>query len=181
MLQVTGRSIIYLLVLFLVGVFAPDAQAQIGARRRGRAVKTGSPALRIKSKRMVRRTAIVLVAAHNNLKQGKVYTGNFAKAVRHQRYARFLWRRGFYLRAIHQSRVARVFALSVIKANKGVTQASYDFDKEEKGLLKNAPSETQMETEMNGDKDYQQAYPNQSAKDEDFLGEIGDIDLEDLD
>ncbi len=181
MSKAINRSIIPLLVLFFIGITIPDAQAQIGARRRGKAAKAGSPVLRIKSKRVVRRTAIVLIAAHNNLKQGKVYTGNFAKAVRHQRYARFLWRRGFYLRAIHQSRVARLFALSVIKANKGVAQASYDFDKEENGLMKNAPSETQMETEMNGDKDYQQAYPSQGTKDEDFLGEVGDIDLEDLD
>lgn len=179
MSKAISRSIIPLLVLFFIGIAVPDAQAQIGARRRGGA--KGGAILRVKSKRVVRRTAIVLIAAHNSLKQGKVYTGNFAKAVRHQRYARFLWRRGFYLRAIHQSRVARLLALSVIKANKGTTQASYDFDKEENSLMKNAPSESQMETEMNGDKDYQQAYPNQSTKDEDFLGEVGDIDLEDLD
>lgn len=180
MSKAISRSIIPLLVVFFIGVSIPDVQAQRGGRRRG-AVKSGPPALRIKSKRVVRRTAIVLFAAQNSLKQGKVYTGNFAKAVRHQRYARFLWRRGFYLRAIHQSRVARLFALSVIKANKGVAQASYNFDNEENGLMKNAPSETQMETEMSGDKEYQQAYPNQSAKDEDFLDAVGDIDLEDLD
>lgn len=178
MQKAISKLIVPVLIVFLIGIAAPDAQAQIRPNR-GRAA--ASPALRVKSKRVLRRTAMVLMAAHNDLKTGKVYTGNFARAVKHQRYARFLWKRGFFVRAIHQSRRARILALSVINANKGAIKTDYNFDKDESALMKNAPSDSSLDDEMSKDKDFQQAYPGQSAKDEDFLGEVGDIDLTDLD
>lgn len=165
------KAIVPLLVLFLLAVSAPNLEAQ-----RWKKNTKASPALRVKSKRVIRRTAIVLLAAQNDLKTGKVYTGNFARAIAHQRFARNLWRKGMYLRAIHHSRRARVLAFSVINANKGVMKGDYNFDKEEQGLAKGAPADDQL------DKDLEKESPGFSTKDEDFINiVVDDIDLTDLD
>lgn len=169
--NIAPKAIIPLLALFIIAISAPDVSAQ-----RRMASRRSGPALRIKSKRVIRRTAVVVLAAQAAVKDGKVYTGNLARAVAHQRFARSLWRRGMYLRAIHQSRRARVLALMAINANKGTVKADYNFDKEEQGYAKDSPADSQL------DSDLDKEMPGYSTKDEDFINAvIDDVDLTDLD
>lgn len=172
--NLSHKAILPLLVLFMLVAAAPDALAQ----RRGRA---GGPVLRVKSKRVLRRTAVVLFAARTDLKQGKVYTGDFARAVRHQRYAVFLWRRGFYVRSIHHSRRARMLAINVIQANKGTVQPSFKMDGEENSLSKGTPADADLDKDLDNDGEFKKSSPNTSSKDEDFVDIMADdIDLSDL-
>lgn len=175
--NIAHKAIIPLLVLFILAASAPDLQAQ----RYRRTGKASGPVIRVKSKRVLRRTAVVMLAAHADLKRGKVYTGDFARAVRHQRYAVFLWRRGFYARSIHHSRRARMLAINVIQANKGTVQPSYKMDKEEDSLSKNTPSDSQLDTDLKNDTEFSKNAPATSDKDEDFINiMVDDIDLTDL-
>lgn len=175
--NIAHKAIIPLLVLFILAASAPDLQAQ----RYRRTGKASGPVIRVKSKRVLRRTAVVMLAAHADLKRGKVYTGDFARAVRHQRYAVFLWRRGFYARSIHHSRRARMLAINVIQANKGTVQPSYKMDKEEDSLSKNTPPDSQLDTDLKNDTEFSKNAPATSDKDEDFINiMVDDIDLTDL-
>jgi hypothetical protein len=174
--NIAHKAIIPVLVLFMLALAAPDMQAQRWDRGRGK-----STALRVKSKRVLRRTAVVMLAAHADLKRGKVYTGDFARAVRHQRYAVFLWRRGFYVRAIHHSRRARMLAINVIQANKGTVQPGFKMDKDENALSKNTPADTQLDNDLKTDTEFNKNSPTTSEKDEDFVNiMVDDIDLSDL-
>lgn len=172
--NIAHKAIIPVLVLFMLALAAPDMQAQ----RRGR----GNPAaLRVKSKRVLRRTAVVMLAAHADLKRSKVYTGDFARAVRHQRYAVFLWRRGFYVRSIHHSRRARMLAINVIQANKGTVQPGFKMDNEENSLSKNTPPDSQLDNDLKADTEFNKNTPVSGDKDEDFVNiMVDDIDLSDL-
>lgn len=104
------------------------------------------PSQRIAARKCIRRTAVVIVHADKVVKQNKVYTGNLAKAIRHQRYARFLFRQGKFVRAIHQSRRARQLAFLAIQANKGSVNKEWEFTKEEN--TGQAPSNEELEKEL---------------------------------
>ncbi len=107
------------------------------------------PGQRIAAKKCIRRTTVVMMHAHKLLKEHKVYTGNMAKSVRHQRYARFLFRQGKFLRAIHQSRRARQLAFLVIQANKGTVEKGWELSKEENPA--GAPTDAELEKELPAD------------------------------
>lgn len=159
-----------LLLVFLLGIALPaDAQ---GPRR-------GGVALRVKSKKVIRRTAVTLFAAQKELKQHKIYTGNFARAVAHQRFARSLWRRGMFIRAIHHSRRARMLAKSVIIANKGAVKAEMDMGTDELPTKKDGSDKMPPDEEL--DKDLEKEMPGYSKNDEEFVDIVlDDIDLSDL-
>ena len=131
-----------------------------------------SPAERIAARKCIKRTTVVLMHAHKKLKEHKVYTGNMAKAVRHQRYARFLFRQGKFLRAIHQSRRARQLAFLVIQANKGTVEKDMELTSEEKPA--GAPTDEELEKELPADAE--------NMTDEKLAaGDLKDIDLDDKD
>ncbi len=130
------------------------------------------PGQRIAARKCIRRTAVVLVHAQKKLKENKVYTGNMVKAVRHQRYARFLFRQGKFVRAIHQSRRARQLAFLVIQANKGTVSKDMELTQEEKPA--NAPSDDELEKELPAD--------TENLTDEKIANsDLKDIDLDDKD
>jgi hypothetical protein len=129
------------------------------------------PLLRMKAHRVIRRTAIVVLVAHKNVKEGKVYTGDLARSIAHQKYARILFRRGMYLRAIHHSRRARLLAVIAIKANKGAEVNEAKMTAEEEELMKNSPSDEELEKEL------LKELPNEKMKDEDVIGDQPDVDL----
>lgn len=131
------------------------------------------PALRMKARRVIKRTTIVVMAAHRNVKEGKVYTGDLARSIAHQKFARSLFRRGMYVRAIHHSRRARLLAVMAIKANKGTDVAEAKVDAEEEQLMKNPPSDDELEKEL------LKEMPNEKMKDEDVVGTSPDIDIKD--
>lgn len=123
------------ILLALMLLFGVTAQAQ--------------PGQRIAAKKCIRRTTVVMMHAHKLLKENKVYTGNMVKSVRHQRYARFLFRKGKFLRAIHQSRRARQLAFLVITANKGTAEKDWALTAEENPA--GAPTDAELEKELPAD------------------------------
>jgi len=131
------------------------------------------PALRMKAHQVIRRTAIVIHEAHKDVKEGKVYTGDLSRAIAHQKYARVLFRNGMYDRAIHHSRRARVLAVMAIRANKGVEIPESKMTAEEEELMKNPPSDDELEKEL------LKEMPNENMKDEDAVKTSPDVDMKD--
>lgn len=125
------------------------------------------------AKRVIRRTAVVILIAHKKVKEGKVYTGNLARAIAHQRFARKLYREGKYFRAIHHSRRAKFLAALAIKANKGAETADMSYTKEDENAMKGGPSDDEL------DKALAKEMPAEPAKDEDVLAAEPDVDLKD--
>lgn len=113
------------------------------------AFATQPPAVeRQKALNVLLRTNRVIGVAHMSVKRGKVYTGNLAKAVRHERYAKKLFNQGNYHRAIVHSRKARLFAVEAIKANKVKPTSDCTITPEEGQLAGTAPSDQELEDEM---------------------------------
>ena len=150
------------LLLFVIASFA------IGSLE-----ASAQPAMRKRAHHAIRRTAIVIQAAYKNVKEGKVYTGDLARSIAHQHYARVLFRNGFYPRAIHHTRRARMLALIAIKANKGVEISEGTLTPEEEELLKNSPSDEELEKEL------LKEMPKEKMKDEDVIGTVPDVELRD--
>ena len=159
--KVLRHSVLFLLSFLLSG-FLTDISAQ--------------PRLRFKTNRVLRRTAVVLVAAHHQLKLNHHFTGNFARAVAHQRFAKRQYVLGNFRRAIHHSRRARLLALTVIRDNKGAPKKEWEFTAEENPPPgKDNPTDAQLDDELVKDN------PNQAFKDEDLVEKaLDDIDVEDI-
>lgn len=162
--------------LLLVGMgISENANAQRGPRtpRQKAAVRKAD---KIHARRVIRRTAYVIVAAQKKVKENKNYTGDLARAIAHQRYARKLYFQGKFLRAMHQSRRARYFAILAIQANKGTETADMKLDPEDEGVMNDTPAN---DAEL--DKELETASPGYSQKDQDFVdAALGDIDLSDV-
>lgn len=137
----------------------------------GLALAGGPVAKKIHAHKVIRRTAVVILTAHKKVKENKNYTGDLARAINHQKFARKLYRRGMYLRAIHHSRYARLCAIKAIKANKGDESAETKFTPEEEELMKNPPSEDALIQELTKE------MPGESTKDEDAVSTAPDVDL----
>ena len=136
--------------------------------------KPSKPGQKIIAHRVLVKTAFVIHHAYKKVKENKVYTGNLARAMRHQKYARMLYRQGKYVRAMHQSRRARYFALLAIKANKGEETDDMKFSKEDEASMnKNKPSDADL------DKEVDEAMKNEPNKDEDVMNAEPDVDLAD--
>ena len=90
--------------------------------------------------------------------------------MRHQRHAKNLYKNGNFVRAIHQSRMARRLAFAAIKANKGTIDTNDNFDKDEN--VKKGPTDSELTNEL----------PADNVTDQDLINaEISDIDLSDND
>ncbi len=134
-------------------------------------IAAGPVAKKIHAHRVIRRTAVVIIHAHKKVKETKNYTGDLARAIAHQKFARKLYRRGMYLRAIHHSRLARLYAIKSIKANKGTDPAEASFTPEEEELMKSGPSEAELTQEL------LKEMPGEPTKDEDVVNTAPDVDL----
>ncbi|MBI3500517.1 MAG: hypothetical protein HY063_01885 [Bacteroidetes bacterium] len=127
---------------------------------------------KFQAKRILRRTAVVILMAHKKVKEGKVYTGNLARAIAHQHYAIRLYREGKFFRAIHQSRRARMLALMAIQANKGAETAEMKYEKEDENALKGGPGDEEL------DKEVAKELPAEAAaKDEEVVAAEPAVDL----
>lgn len=145
-----------ILVLFLLPAFT-IAQPPVVKKERARHV--------------LRKTAVIILVAHKKVKEGKVYTGNLARAIAHQKYAIKLYRMGEFYRAIHQSRRARHFAILAIKANKGAEMKEWEYSKEEQGALKEGPKDEELDKEM------QKEMAAEPVKDEEVIKAEPAVDL----
>lgn len=164
------------ILLFLLGIgISENASAQRGPRtpRQKAAVRKAD---KIHARRVIRRTAYVILAAQKKVKENKNYTGDLARAIAHQRYARRLYFQGKFLRAMHQSRRARYFAILAIQANKGTETADMKLDPEDEGVMNDSPA-----TDAELDKELEDATPGYSQKDQDFVdAALNDLDLSDV-
>lgn len=127
------------------------------------------PRMRIQAQKVLHRTTFVLAHAQKELRISRNFTGDFSKAVAHQKLARRLYTKGLYQRSIYHSRFARQLAFRVIKDNKGVE--AYRFNKEEEELFKNAPKDEELTEELMKDNS------DLKLKDEELLDEIMDGDI----
>ena len=133
----------------------------------------GPKANKVAARRVLKKTAFVIVVAHKKVKENKVYTGNLAKAIAHQKFARKLYRGGKFLRAIHHSRRARHLAILAIKANKGTETDDLKYSKEDESLMmENLPSDETLEQELIKE------MPGESQKDEDVVNTAPDVEVE---
>ncbi|MDQ3111746.1 MAG: hypothetical protein M3R17_17795 [Bacteroidota bacterium] len=168
-------KLLTLLLLFIGLGISENASAQRAPRtpRQKAAVRKAD---KIHARRVIRRTAYVILHAQKKVKENKNYTGDLARAIAHQRYARKLYFQGKFLRAMHQSRRARHFAILAIQANKGTETADMKLDPEDEAVMKDSPA---ADAEL--DKELETANPGYSQKDEDFINAaLEDIDLGDL-
>ncbi len=131
---------------------------------------------KVHARRVIRRTAHVILMAQTKVKENKNYTGDLARAIAHQRLARKLYFQGKFLKAMHQSRRARYFAIQAIQANKGTETADMKLDPEDEGVMNDTPaSDADLDKELNADS------PGYSQKDQDFVdAALSDIDLSDV-
>lgn len=133
----------------------------------------------LRANHVLRKTAAILHAAQKQLKTTKNFTGNFAKAVEHQRMAKKLYLKGDYGMAVQHSRRARMLGLMVIRENKGTTKKEWEFTQEEniapeKDNIKN-PTDVQL------DADLAKANPGKVYKDENVINaSLNDIDVEEI-
>jgi len=154
---------VLLFLLILPAVVSIKAEASFSA---------GPPQVKKhQAKRIIRKTAVVILIAHKKVKEGKIYTGNLARATSHQKYALHLYRTGKYFRAIHHSRRARMLALAAIKANKGGETSDMNYSKEDEALFKAGPNDDEL------DKDLAAARPTEATKDEEIIGSEPAVDL----
>lgn len=123
------------------------------------------------ARKVLHRSSVVIFHAHKLVKQNKNYTGDLAKAIAHQRFAKKLYLKGKYHRAIHQSRVARLYAVKAIKANKGTEIEECKMTPEEQELMKNGPADEELVAELGKEN------PGAKYKDEDSIISEPDIDL----
>jgi hypothetical protein len=169
-----SRFLIVIMLLLGMGI-SENATAQRGPRtpRQKAAVRKAD---KVHARRVIRRTAYVIVHAQKKVKENKNYTGDLARAIAHQRYARKLYFQGKFLRAMHQSRRARHFAILAIQANKGTETADMKLDPEDEGVMNDSPA---SDAEL--DKELEAASPGYSQKDQDFVdAALGDLDLSDV-
>ncbi|HCQ28851.1 MAG TPA: hypothetical protein DIU39_01110, partial [Flavobacteriales bacterium] len=124
-----------------------------------KAVKAHHRASMKQAYKFFKRTNIALFAAQKALKKNHVYTGDFGKAVAHQRLAKKYLNAHKPNKAIYHSKRARELAKKVIAANKGNWPENYDFDNEEMTFIKDAPSDAELDKEIGkvntNDKDYE--------------------------
>ena len=126
---------------------------------------------RQQAKHILRKTAVVILIAHKKVKEGKIYTGNLARAIAHQKFAVKLYRAGKYYRAIHHSRRAKFLAILAIKANKGSETEEMKYTKEDEGAMKGGPCDDEL------DKELVKEMPAESLKDEEVIDADPVVDL----
>ena len=123
----------------------------IGVASAADAEPRGREARKEAARAMIKKTAVVILYAHEKVKENKVYTGDLARAVKHQRFAKQLYVQGRYLRAMDHTRRARLLAFRAIKANKGQAPAGSELAvKDWAGMPADAELDAALEKEMPG-------------------------------
>ncbi|MBC7865271.1 MAG: hypothetical protein IAF38_20010 [Bacteroidia bacterium] len=159
-------------IILLIAVCLGSVNMEAQKMRRGGRVAGKHIRNKVVAKKVIRRTALVLIRAHKLTKENKNYTGKLAMAVRHQRYARILYRKGNFARAIHQSRLSRRLAFLAIQANKGTVAKDEQLGADDNSDDKTNPTDAELEKEL----------PADTVTDQELINsELSDIDLDDND
>lgn len=118
------------------------------------------PNYKIIARDMINKTAFVIRVAHRDVNAHHVYTGDLARAIDHQKFARQLFRGSEYLRAMHQTKRARNLAAMAIKANMGEVPSQAYLTEKELSMTANGPSDEQLTRELHA------AMPSEPMQDE---------------
>lgn len=113
-----------------------------------------TPHIRADARHVINRSAVVIVAAQQAAKFGHQYLG-LGKAVAHQRFARMLFRNGYYFRALTHSLRARALATEVIRLNKTAMMEETTLDQVEQKYTSKLPPDQDLDqqVEKNTEKD----------------------------
>jgi hypothetical protein len=111
--------------------------------------------------RILKRTAVVILKAQIAVKANKIYTGDLARALRHQKYAKVLFVAKKYDVSMRHSLRARQLAYNSLAANK--TKVS-DVAAPEEKLLNATLQNDKL------DKNAAEQLPKDSEKDQDIAG-----------
>ena len=134
--------------LFFTGVMMLSAIVNFNSAQAQRPVMAQRPALRDDAAIVIHRTRITIEGDQIAVIKGKIYTGDLARAIAHQHFARRLFLRGAYLRAIHQSLRARRLAFASIKANHAEMRAEWQLNAMEQNYSKASPADGDLDKEM---------------------------------
>jgi hypothetical protein len=102
----------------------------------------------LKTKKFINRTNIILKKANVQVKKGKVFTGDLSKALKHQKHAYKLFKKGDFKLATYHSAKARRLATIAYLANGGKTKKDWEFGNEEKKELKETPRDKDLENQL---------------------------------
>ena len=100
------------------------------------------------AKNILLKTNRAIGVAHIVTKKTKNYTGKLAKAVSHERLAKKLYNNGNYLRAIHHSRRARLYAADIMNTNKAKPTSDMSFSPQEEQAFGALPSDKELDDEL---------------------------------
>jgi hypothetical protein len=126
---------------------------------------------RIIARDMIKRTAFVIRVARRDVNEHRVYTGDLARAIAHQKFAKSLFYDGEYLKAMYQTKWARHLAAKAIIANRGEVPPQANLTSEELSLTANGPSGEQLDRELHA------AMPSEPMQDEAAVRLNADVDL----
>jgi hypothetical protein len=156
MKKISNFATIVLCVITLSSSLPVNARAQQNILTRG----------------IVKKTAVVIAAAHKSVKENKNYTGDLANAYAHQRLAAQYYRNSQFIKAARQSKRARYLAIKALKANKGVVENDWAYTDEEKELLQNSPNDTALDMEL------KKEIPAAFKKDIEVIKSTPDVDVQ---
>jgi len=112
----------YLIILFMVVLFLP-LKASINEVTKAQA------------KQFLTRTNKAITSAHAAIKKGKVYNGNYVNALRHQQFAKKMYIRNLFQKAIYHSKKARSLAFKTITENGSRIPSDCIITAEEKAMI----------------------------------------------
>ncbi|MGB0165270.1 MAG: hypothetical protein ACPF8V_00315 [Luteibaculum sp.] len=122
----------------------------------------------------IRKSATIIKESHKFLPDmdRQRLDGTFDRAVRHQRYARFLFDNQEYLNAIHHSDYARRLAFNVYHVENDIKPKSWEYTQTEKDALKNLPFNEELDRRL------EERYPKIVFDDMPYLTDSVLYDLE---
>ena len=106
---------------------------------------SSQPLRKHQARAYLNRTVLIIREAREQLNSGKNYTGDFAKAVAHQKLARNLFLSGDFQKAVFHSHRARRLAFATIRNNKGTVKKDFESTKEEESLQTNPPKDEELD------------------------------------
>ncbi len=142
---------IILLILVLIFVFGATLKAQNR---------------QMDAKKFINHTNLVLRETAKIVKKNRVYTGNFTKAVRHQKLAITLYRNGEIKKAVKHSYRARQLSVLCIKANRTNIDKALETNKVEQRSVGRytLKDEEQLDGEIQGNTSSDEDSVNQIEK-----------------
>ncbi len=133
------------------------------APQRGREARKGQ------ARTAIKKTAMIIHMAQKKVREHRVYTGDFARSVAHQRFAKKQYAQGHFLRAIHHTSRARLLAINSLRANRGKVPADAEIAAND---MKSMPDDSSLDAEL------QKEMPGQTVNDADLIAQVLDVDIE---